>query len=314
MKIALLRTFVTTTTFSLALLFAMGAMPVWAQGHDGHDHNQQGEAKGLHGGHVVAVGEFHIEVFYAQQETRVYLYDARRQPVSARGMRGELVMQVRDNAELFRYPLMYVQAQGEDFLGAPIDVSRVRDGDMQVTVDLQGLPSQTTPATRFAQVFALSQRPLTVTVAQLTQADQAGIARQKICPVMNTPLGDHGAPIKLVVGDQPIYVCCKGCVSQVQDNPEAFLGSVQAIAAAQSAANKSVAVTISDATQADQAAIRAQGRCVVMTDQALGGHGAPIKIAIGAEALFVCCKGCVAKVQQNPGMYLSRAQEMRRGR
>lgn len=259
-------------------------------------------------------GGYNFEVFYAPNETRVYVYDARRQPVSARGMRGELVMRVRGNNKDYRFPLNYARTQSEDYFAAGVDVSRVRDGDMQVTFDLQDLPSRAAPSARFTQTFALSRQPLAVSVARLTQADQAGIARQKICPVMDVELGEDGPPIKLLVGGRPLYVCCDDCVDEVRKNPERYLAKQPGGATAQGAAARPPQITTAYATATDDAAVRAQGRCVVMTKQQLGGHGKPIKITIDGQSLFVCCKGCVGKVQQNPNVYLAKARELRGGR
>ena len=325
-----------TNTFLAAALSAVvlssvaGLGPVWAHppgegdhshddGHAGHDHADHDHAtaaanRGPHGGQVSEAGGSQFEAFYAPQETRVYPYDAQGRPISARGMSGEVIMRVRGNDKEYRFPLEYTQAQREDYLVARVDVSRVRDGDMQATFELRGLPSRSVPAARFAQTFALSRQPLTVAVTKLTQTDQAGIARQKICPVMDTPLGDHGAPIKLLVGNQPLYVCCKGCIKKVQSNPEEYLRRVGGGATTQGGAAASPQISVAYATAEDGAAVRAQGRCVVMTDQQLGGHGKPIKVAIGDQSLFVCCKGCLRKVEQNPELYLAKARELRAGR
>ena len=260
------------------LTIAAGAGQVWAhEAHDhgshddtGHDHAAGAAASGPHSGQVSVVGDLQFEVFYAAQETRVFVYDARRQPVSDRGMRGELIMRVRGNDQVYRFPLSYAQTQGEDFLVARVDVSRVRDGDMQVTFDLQGLPSRAAPAARFTQQFALSRQPLAVTVARLTQADQAGVARQRICPVMDVQLGEDGPPIKLLVGGQPLYVCCDDCVDAVRKNSERDLAMLRGGATPQGAASPALQFSVSYATAEDNAAIRAQGRCVVMTEQQLG--------------------------------------------
>jgi hypothetical protein len=34
---------------------------------------------------------------------------------------------------------------------------------------------------------------------------------------------DHGDPIKLLVGNQVIYVCCEECIETIKKNPEAYL-------------------------------------------------------------------------------------------
>jgi YHS domain-containing protein len=319
--------FLAAAMSAAVLTSAAGLGPAWAQapggadhshtdGHAGHDHADHDHGAGMasrgpHGGQVSEAGGIQFEVFYGPQETRLYPYNAQGQSISARGMGGEIIMRVRGNDQEYRFPLEYAQSQRGDSLVARVDVSRVRDGDMQATFELRGLPSRSVPAARFAQTFALSREPLTVAVAELTAADQPGIARQKICPVMDTPLGDHGAPIKLLVGNRPLYVCCKGCIGKVQSNPEQYLRKV---GGGENAPGAAAQMSVAYATAEDAAAVRAQGRCVVMTDQQLGGHGKPIKVTVGEQSLFVCCKGCLRKVEQNPELYLAKAREMRSGR
>ena len=63
----------------------------------------------------------------------------------------------------------------------------------------------------------------TVTVAALTKADQSGVARQKVCPVMGTKLGAHGTPVKVLIDGRPVYLCCKRCLGKVQKDPELYL-------------------------------------------------------------------------------------------
>lgn len=65
-----------------------------------------------------------------------------------------------------------------------------------------------------------------ITVTTATQADAAAIANQKVCPVMDEPLGGMGTPVKVMVGDKPIYLCCKGCMKKVQAEPVKYLAMV----------------------------------------------------------------------------------------
>jgi hypothetical protein len=66
-----------------------------------------------------------------------------------------------------------------------------------------------------------------VKIAKLTEGDKAGIARQKVCPVTGEKLGSMGDPIKVLVGDAPIYLCCEGCVAKVKKDPETYLRKVK---------------------------------------------------------------------------------------
>jgi hypothetical protein len=98
------------------------------------------------------------EVVYGPQETRVYLYDLYRSPVSARGVQGQVIMRVRSNGTQFRYPLQHVPVErGQDFLVARVDLTRVQDGDMDVYYELAGLPNREAPTVKFAQVYSMTR-------------------------------------------------------------------------------------------------------------------------------------------------------------
>jgi len=262
-----------------------------------------------HGGQISEGAYHHFEVVYRPQETRIYLYDPKGQPVAARGVKGEVVMQVQGSPKQHRFPLSYASpkpgTRDSDYLLLPVDVSGIPDGEMQVRFELSNLPFQDQePRARFSQTFALTHAPLSVTVAKLTAADKPGIARQRVCPVMDTPLGSHGEVIKVLVGRKPLYLCCKGCIRKVQANPELYLQKAypENRAASRSAARAQVSVV--KATAADRGAIKAQRVCPV-TNQPLGAHGTPLKVTVGSRSLFVCCRGCVGKVEKDFDYYLA---------
>jgi YHS domain-containing protein len=153
--------------------------------------------------------------------------------------------------------------------------------------------------------YAAGRPQITVTTA--TQSDAAAIAAQKVCPVMDEPLGGMGTPIKVMVGDKPIYLCCKGCIKKIQAEPAKYLAMVYGNgtqASAQPAATTTAKITVSTSTQADAAAIAAQKTCPVM-DEPLGGMGTPIKVMVGDKPIYLCCKGCIKKIQAEPAKYLA---------
>jgi membrane fusion protein, copper/silver efflux system len=51
-----------------------------------------------------------------------------------------------------------------------------------------------------------------------------------------------------------------------------------------------------------------------MTGSRLGSMGVPIKLGVDGQVLYVCCEGCIGKVQQSPAEYLARAIPRRAGR
>ncbi len=65
----------------------------------------------------------------------------------------------------------------------------------------------------------------------LSDEDQALVDKQKTCPVGGTPLGDHGTPIKVMVGTRAVFICCEGCRQPLLDEPEKHLATLDAATA-----------------------------------------------------------------------------------
>jgi hypothetical protein len=57
--------------------------------------------------------------------------------------------------------------------------------------------------------------------------DQDLIARQKVCPVTNEPLGSMGTPVRVVVEGQTVFVCCKACVADLRRNSKKYLAKLK---------------------------------------------------------------------------------------
>lgn len=208
-------------------------------GHGGHGHgaggghqvaDTQAAPQPPHGGQLARNDTLALEVVYRPQEIRVYAYDSALQPASVKDVAGELAMQVEGHNEFHRAPLRYVasppDSHEQDYLAAGVNLSNVRDGGMKVWFKLDNLPhSDRRQPLVFNQVFALSQPH--VALAALTEDDQEGIARQKVCPVMGGALGSMGEPVKLLVDNHPLYLCCRGCVRKVQEAPDTYLAKVR---------------------------------------------------------------------------------------
>jgi len=375
-----------STTLAITLIAAfsvwsMASTDASAQGmreHGAHSAHQQSPQFGQqhqshltadrptpHGGQFSVAGSLHFEVVYLPQETRVYLYDALNRPISTKGVAGQVAMTVRGYEKVYRYPLAYVATQAgsgiQDYLAVAVNVSRIKDGDMAVAFELTNLPSRDLPGASVKQMFALSKLP--VTVAILDAADGPRIEQQKVCAVTGGRLGSMGRPVKVLLGDQPIYLCCKGCLGKVQKNPVAYLpkstpaqparstqstrsawtcsmhpqvkmaaqgrcpicgmnlipaksGSSAHAGRAASAGHGAAMtnkLTVSTSTTADKAAITRQRVCAVAGSR-LGSMGTPVKVTMNGQSLFLCCKGCVGKVEKNPAGYFAKAAQLRAGR
>lgn len=64
-------------------------------------------------------------------------------------------------------------------------------------------------------------------LAKLSPEDRKLAASQKFCPVLtDSPLGSMGVPVKVVVNNQPVFVCCNGCSKSAAKNADATLKKV----------------------------------------------------------------------------------------
>ncbi|HEX8201184.1 MAG TPA: hypothetical protein VF590_11905 [Isosphaeraceae bacterium] len=64
-------------------------------------------------------------------------------------------------------------------------------------------------------------------IEKLPEAERGAALAQKVCPVSGENLGSMGAPIKEVVGGRTVFICCKGCEKELQDDPDTFLAKLK---------------------------------------------------------------------------------------
>lgn len=64
-------------------------------------------------------------------------------------------------------------------------------------------------------------------VFKATLADADAIAAQKVCPVMDEPLGGMGAPLKVDVKGKAVYICCAGCAKKLHADPDVYLARLK---------------------------------------------------------------------------------------
>jgi hypothetical protein len=58
---------------------------------------------------------------------------------------------------------------------------------------------------------------------KLPPADRELAIRQNICPVTEEPLGSMGVPAKVVVEGKTVFLCCKGCETELRENAKKYL-------------------------------------------------------------------------------------------
>jgi hypothetical protein len=67
---------------------------------------------------------------------------------------------------------------------------------------------------------------ITAALATLSPEDRALAEKQRTCPVTGEVLGSMGAPVKLDVKGQPVFICCEGCRDKLLASPDEYLAKL----------------------------------------------------------------------------------------
>ncbi len=235
---------------------------------------------GPHGGTLRQTDGLQLETVVAAGGIQLFAYDRAGTPLSVPEARGAASLRVAGGAKRYRYDLL---PDGKGGLTAPVNLSAIGGRQIELTVQIIGLTPGQSQTVAFREVATVPVSP--------QQQTAAAIARQKVCPVSGKPLGSMGSPIAVEVDGQDVYVCCAGCVDAVKEDPAQYAGG-------------RLQVVVRRATPADAPLIAKQAKCPVM-DEPLGSMGGPVKLLVGDQPLFLCCKGCIKKVKAEPRKYLA---------
>jgi len=112
---------------------------------------------------------------------------------------------------------------------------------------------------------------------QLSQREQLRVAVQGVCPVSGERLGEHGAPIKVTIGEQKqeVYFCCQACLKGKID-PQHWATIHNNIA-------------------------KAQRICPVM-EKPIPKN--PKWTIVDGQIIYICCPPCSKKLAADPEPYL----------
>jgi len=76
-------------------------------------------------------------------------------------------------------------------------------------------------------------------LAKLSEKDRKLAEAQKWCAVeTDDRLGAMGVPVKIMIQDHPVFLCCKGCTDKAKKNPEQTLARVKELQAKAKAEDK----------------------------------------------------------------------------
>lgn len=89
-----------------------------------------------------------------------------------------------------------------------------------------------------------TQMPVTTTKTETSADDDVKAERAKLspdvrelveaqewCPVSDDRLGSMGPPIKLMIKDKPVFICCDGCKKKAEADAEKTLAKVDELKA-----------------------------------------------------------------------------------
>jgi Cu(I)/Ag(I) efflux system membrane fusion protein len=64
-------------------------------------------------------------------------------------------------------------------------------------------------------------------LAKLSTPDRRLAEAQKTCPIRKNPLGSMGPPVKVILQEQPVFLCCEGCEKEAKTHPDKTLAEVE---------------------------------------------------------------------------------------
>ena len=74
---------------------------------------------------------------------------------------------------------------------------------------------------------AAREKKIEANRAKLSAEDRALVDEQDYCAVQTkNKLGGMGVPMKVMVKDQPVFLCCEGCKSTAEEDPDKTLKTV----------------------------------------------------------------------------------------
>lgn len=172
-------------------------------------------------------------------------------------------------------------------------------------------PAKTLATAKKLRDAVQEERTIAENLAKLSPEDRKLATAQGYCAVMvDHPLGTMGAPVKISVGSEEVFLCCKGCAEKALADPDKTIAAVKSLKEkVQATADRNTA--FAKLSPADRRLAAAQGFCAVMADSPLGSMGVPIKVMVKDQPVFLCCAGCKRKALANPDQTLATVDKLK---
>jgi hypothetical protein len=178
---------------------------------------------------------------------------------------------------------------------------------------------------------------LQASLAKLSAEDRALVQAQRFCPILSDNLlGSMGPPVKVMIEGQPVFLCCGGCKQKAVDNPQETLAKVAALKEKNAAHAESPSADVQPAPKeehqmnpntapneeaeikanldklpaADRTIAEKQRLCPI-TESPLGSMGAPVKVMVAGQPVFLCCDGCKDEALKDPKATLAKLTKLK---
>jgi Cu(I)/Ag(I) efflux system membrane fusion protein len=181
-------------------------------------------------------------------------------------------------------------------------------------------------------------------LARLPETDRKIAEKQQFCPIIaDSRLGSMGVPVKLVIDNQTVFVCCDGCKKAAQENAQDTLATVKKLkeshspgatpasaaaaakmdstpapakmdsapAAAKKDPEAKIQAALAKLSDADRSLAEQQKFCPVLPKSRLGSMGTPVRIEIDGKPVFLCCEACRDEALADPKATLIKAEKLR---
>ena len=125
-------------------------------------------------------------------------------------------------------------------------------------------------------IVALLSFAAIASAQEVSRHDQIQIAVQEICPVSGQKLGNHGKPLKVKIGEETLFACCRECLQGKLVDPRHW-ATIHANFA------------------------KAQRICPIMKKELPAN---PKWTIVEGQIVFVCCPPCTKKVAAEPEKFL----------
>ncbi len=140
-------------------------------------------------------------------------------------------------------------------------------------------------------------------LAKLSKADRELAKAQRFCPITGDRLGLEDTPVKVMVNNKAVFVCCDDCQEDVAADPQGIVAIVDKL--------KKTNTALAKLSAADRKIAEEQRFCAVNTENELGSMGTPVKVTVEGQTVFLCCNGCKNKALSNSKRTLNSVKRLK---